>query len=365
MPDNLKALVALSTFPKFGSRSLLKLKQAFNNLEEAWQANSKTLMDCGLDEKIVQEFIETRGQIDLEKEWEELKKENIKVISLDDEKYPRLLKEIYDPPALLYYKGRLEVDLDSFPLAVVGSRKITAYGRQAVEEIVAPLAQQGLTIVSGLAFGVDALAHEITLQQNGRTIAVLGSGLDEANIYPVQNRELARRVIESGGAVISEFPLGTLPLRFNFPVRNRIISGLSLGTLVIEAAEDSGSLITAKSSLEQNREVFSVPGSIFSPLSFGPNNLLKMGARVVTSANDILEILNLEKAEQLIENKKILADTAEEAVLLKILSREPKHVDVIIKETNLSSATITSTLTLMEMKGKVRNLGAMMYVIAR
>jgi len=365
MQSDLKNLVALSTFIKFGSRSLLKLKQAFNNLEGVWQANLKTLINCGLDEKVAQEFMEARAQIDPEKEWAKLEKENIKVVLLDEENYPRLLKEIYDPPALLYYKGILKADLDCFPLAVVGSRKVTAYGRQAVEEVVAPLARQGLTIVSGLAFGVDALAHETTLQQNGRTIAVLGSGLDEDKIYPVQNRALARRIIENGGAVISEFPLGTLPLRFNFPIRNRVISGLSLGTLIVEAAEDSGSLITAKSALEQNREVFSVPGSIFSPLSFGPNNLLKMGAHVVTTANDILEILNLEKAEQFIENKKILADTAEEAALLKILSREPKHIDIIIKETSLSPATITSALTLMEMKGKVRNLGAMMYVVSR
>lgn len=365
MASDIPYLVALSCFPKFGSRRLLKLKRAFSNYEEAFHAKLNDLMRAGIDENIATEFISERNKIEPEKEWGKLEKENIQVMALDDPNYPALLKEIYDPPALLYIKGRLEKGSDEFTLAVVGTRQITPYGRQITAEIVGPLARHGLTIVSGLALGVDALAHEVTLGQNGRTIAVLGSGLDEEHIYPSRNRQLAHRIIENNGAIISEFPIGTLPLRHHFPIRNRIISGLSLGTLIIEAAEDSGSLITARCALEQNRDVFSVPGSIFSPLSFGPNNLLKMGAKVITEAQDILEALNLEKAEDFIENQKILPDTAEEAAVLKILSREPIHIDEIIKQTSLPSHQVSSTLTLMEMKGKVRNLGGMMYVIAR
>ncbi len=363
MNNNLIYLVALSRFAKFGSKSLMKLKRAFSNFEEAFKAGLTNLVKAGLDENVAMEFISERGKINPEKEWEALQKEDIKVLSLDDPNYPPLLKEIYDPPVLLYFKGRLEKGLDEFALAVVGTRQISSYGRQVLPEIVGPLAEAGITIVSGLAIGVDALAHEITLTHKGRTIAVLGSGLDKNNIYPAQNRWLARRVIENNGAVISEFPIGTLPLRHHFPIRNRIISGLSLGTLVVEAAESSGSLITARSALEQNRDVFSVPGSIFSLVSVGPNNLLKMGAKVITSAQDILEALHLEKAEEFIENKKIIPDTAEEAVLLKILDREPRHIDEIIKKSALPSYLVSSTLTLMEMKGKVKNLGGMMYVV--
>lgn len=365
MSPDLIYLVALSKFPKFGSKSLLKLKRAFSNFEKAFKSNLDKLIKAGIDDNIAMEFISERSKIEPEKEWEKLEKENITVITIDDLTYPPLLKEIYDPPALLYIKGRWEKGLDEFPLAVVGTRQITPYGRQTVLEIVAPLAQAGISIISGLAIGIDAAAHEAALGQNGRTIAVLGSGLDEENIYPTRNRQLAHRIIEKGGAVISEFPTGTLPLRHHFPIRNRIISGLSLGTLVIEAAEDSGSLITARSALEQNREVFSIPGSIFSPISIGPNNLLKMGAKVVTEAQDILDALHLEKAEEFIENKKILPDTAEEAAILNILTREPQHIDEIIKKTSLPSYLASSTLTLMEMKGKVRNLGGMMYVVAR
>lgn len=365
MNPDLLYLVALSCFPKFGSRSLLKLKRAFSDYQEAFEAGPRELIRAGLDENVAMEFVSERNKIEPEKEWEKVQKENIQVMALDDPNYPALLKEIYDPPALLYVKGRLEKGLDEFSLVVVGTRQITAYGRQITAEIVGPLARHGLTIVSGLALGVDALAHEVALGQNGRAIAVLGSGLDEEHIYPSRNRQLAHRIIENNGAVISEFPLGTLPLRHHFPIRNRIISGLALATLIIEAAEDSGSLITARCALEQNREVFSVPGSIFSPLSFGPNNLLKMGAKVITEAQDILEALNLEKAEDFIENQKILPDTAEEAAVLKLLSREPIHIDEIIKQTALASHQVSSTLTLMEMKGKVRNLGGMMYVVAR
>jgi len=360
---NVISLVALSTFEKFNSKKLLKLKKYFSNLSDVWKAPITELINAGIDEAIALEFTEARKKILPEKEWGKIDKENIQVLTIDDESYPQLLKEIYDPPALLYYKGTLNKKIAQTNLAVVGSRKASIYGRQVIEEIVAPLARENLIVVSGLALGIDAMAHNETLKQGGVTYAVLGSGLDKEHIYPTQNRHLANQIIENGGAIISEFPIGTLPLRYNFPIRNRIISGLSLATLVIEATEDSGSLITAKLALEQNREVFSVPGSIFSNLSEGPNNLLKIGAQVVTSAEDILHYLNLEKTPELFPENKVIASSAEEAAILKILSREPKHINIIIKESCLSSSIASSTLIMMEIKGKVRNLGGMLYVL--
>ncbi len=365
MLEETKYLVALSTFPKFGSKSLLKIKRAFSSYRLGWEAGWDKLSKLNMEDKTIEEFIDWREKVDPEIEWQKLSTEDIKVLTPDDINYPPLLKEIYDPPALLYYKGILDPNLDRYSLAVVGSRKPSAYGKQVAWEITGELARQKLTIVSGLALGIDTLCHEATLKANGRTIAVLGSGLNNEHIYPVTNRHLTEKIVASGGAVISEFPWGALPLRHHFPIRNRLISGLCLGALIIEATEDSGSLITARSALEQNRDVFSIPGSIFSPLSAGPNNLLKMGAKVVTAAQDILDALNLEKAEEFITNAKVLPDSAEEAKLLNFLSREPAHIDVLVKSTELSSGTVASCLTLMEMKGRVRNLGGMMYVLAK
>jgi DNA processing protein len=294
---------------------------------------------------------------------EKLAKENVSVITIKDEKYPKLLREIYNPPALLYYKGRLEED--EFAIAVVGTRKCTSYGKQVTSEITRDLANNGITIVSGLALGIDTLAHQAALEVNEKTIAVLGSGLDAQNIYPVTNCHLAEKIIETGGTLISEHPLGTLPLKFNFPQRNRIIAGLTLGTLVVEAPLTSGALITAKFALEFNREVFAVPGSIYSENSAGPNNLIKMGAKAVASAADILEALNLQRAIEYVEAKKIVPDSKNEAILLEYLSKEPVHIDILIKQSKLDTATVNSTITMMEIKGKVRNLGGSQYVLAR
>ncbi|MBI5023225.1 MAG: DNA-protecting protein DprA [Candidatus Magasanikbacteria bacterium] len=360
--EDTKYLVALSTFIKFGSKALFKLKRAFSNYEHAFKAGATELVKAGIDEKIACEFIETRAKINPEAEWEKIEKENIKIVTPEDASYPPLLKEIYDLPALLYIKGTLPDGGDKSPLAVIGSRKVSSYGRQAIEEIVSMLANQGLAIISGLALGADACAHATTLRVGGRTIAVLGSGVDQ--FCPHTNHRLAEQILANNGAVISEFPLGVLPLRQNFPIRNRVISGLSLGVLVVEAAVDSGSLITAKLALDQNREVFSIPGSIFSPLCAGTNNLLKMGAHVVTSAEDILDELNLERTEKLLENRLIKADSPEEAVILKIITREPQHIDSITQNTSLTASSVLSTITLMEMRGKVKNMGGMMYVLA-
>lgn len=281
----------------------------------------------------------------------------------DDADYPKLLKEIYDPPFCLFVKGKLKND--GYNLAVVGTRKFSNYGKQITEEIVEPLASQGITIVSGLAYGIDGIAHKATLEVGGTTIAVLGSGINRAHIFPKEHARLAEEIVEKGGAVISEYPPGTIPTRYTFPRRNRIVAGMSLGTLVIEAPEESGALITAQCALDNGRDVFAVPQNINSENSVGPNNLIKNGAKLITNYQEILEALNLQEIKNFIDNKQIIPDSPIEEKILNCLSKEPQHVDLIIKETKLDSPTVNSNLTLMEMKGKVKNLGGMMYILGR
>jgi DNA processing protein len=309
------------------------------------------------------EFASARIKIDPDRAWEKLEKENIKIITINDALYPKLLKEIHNPPPLLYYQGKLEKD--EYTLAVVGSRKHTSYGQRLTADMVKKLAGNNLTIVSGLALGIDSLAHSATLEAGGRTIAVLGTGLDKQSIYPSANKYLAEKIVAEDGCLFSEFPLGTPPLKHHFPQRNRIISGLSLGTLVIEAGEKSGALITAFIALDQNREVFAIPGSIYSPASEGPNKLIKLGAKAVNSAEDIIESLNLSQATEHIKAKEIVGETAEEKTIIPFLDHEPKHIDELIRLTKLDTSTINSTLTIMEMKGMIKNLGGMQYVLAR
>lgn len=287
----------------------------------------------------------------------------IKKITPQDRAYPRLLKEIHCPPKVLYYLGELKKE-DELALAVVGTRNPTDYARQAVPFIIRELVGAGITIVSGLALGVDALAHKYALENNGRTIAVLGSGLN--SIAPQTNAYLAKKIVAShNGAVVSEYEADTPALPHHFPARNRIISGLSLGTLVIEAAEKSGALITARFALEQNRDVFSLPGSIFREKSIGTNNLIKRGAKLTTSARDILEELNLEKRILESRARTILPESTEETLILKFLDSESVHIDMLIRKTGLPTKTLMATLTIMELKGKVQCLAGQNYVLGR
>jgi DNA processing protein len=282
----------------------------------------------------------------------------VRVITLDDAGYPDHLREIADPPPVLYVKGEL-LSADRWAVAVVGTRRVTAYGRQVVERLVPEMARAGVTIVSGLARGTDALAHRVALEAGGRTLAVLGSGLDR--IYPTEHAGLAREIV-GRGALLSEFPLGTPPDALNFPRRNRIISGLAMGTLVVEAGETSGALITADLALEQGRDVFAVPGSILSPASEGPNRLIKEGAKPVTCAQDILEELNLTAVAQHEAVREALPENETEATLLRLLSSEPLHVDELGRSSALPVAQVSSALTMMELKGLVRQVGGMNYV---
>ncbi len=362
--EDLKYWVALNNFSKFGAVRFNRIKKYFENIEEAFKAPCDELVKAGIEENVAREFTIKRNEINPEKLLEDLVRENIKVLIIDDKKYSCLLKEIYNPPWLLYYRGNIDTNND-FTFGVVGTRKVSSYGKQVAESIVRDLVSNNLTIVSGLALGVDAIAHEITVDNGGKTIAVLGTGLDRQSIYPAANRYLVDKIILSGGGIISEFPLGTQPLRHNFPLRNRIISGLSLGVLVIEAGERSGALITADLALEQNREVFAVPGSIYSNVSKGPNKIIKFGAKVATCGEDIVEALNLAQATSYIESKKIIPESQEEEKIITHLSHEPIHINDLVRLAKLDTSVINSTLTIMEMKGMVRNMGSMMYVLAR
>lgn len=359
MEEDKKYWVTLSTSVKIGPRTLLKLYKNFRALAKVWQASPMQLTQAGLDLGQIEAIRETIAKKNPQKEWEKVQKLKIAVLIYPEKNYPRLLKELPDPPGILYFRGKILPE-DELSLAVVGSRKFTSYGERAVREIVHPLSQKKITIVSGLALGIDSLAHRAALEAGGRTLAVMGCGLDQ--VYPFSNMRLADLILAHDGALISEFPLGMPALRYNFPQRNRIIAGLTLGTLVVEAVENSGSLLTASSAIEYNREVFAVPGSIFAENSFGTNKLLKMGAKITLSAQDILEELEIEEKGKALEARQIIPDSHEEEILLKLL-KQPILVDALVIKSNLETFQVNSTLVQMEIKGKVINLGGSQYVI--
>jgi DNA processing protein len=361
MEMELKFLNALNKINGIGPQKMKMLIGFFGTAENAWKADASELAQSGIGETLSQKIIEEREKINPDEEWALLEKENINILTAGDENYPRLLREISSPPYILYVKGQINIFNDP-ALAVVGSRKYTAYGKQAAENFSRELARAGLTIVSGLALGIDGFAHRAALEAGGKTIAFLASSLEDNNIGPRTNYELSRLIIESG-ALVSEYPAGITSNPGNFPARNRLMAGMTLGTLVIEAARESGSLITSNHAVEFNREVFAVPGSIYSPQSEGANNLIKAGAKLSASAKDILEELNLEKLKMAAEVKRTIPATPEEEKILKNLTHEPTHIDNVAKLTKLEASAISSTLAIMEMKGMVKNIGGQNYII--
>ena len=346
--------------PAIGAKTLHRLRALFENPSEAISATADDFQSGGFDAGIITQ-LKKQQAISAESVVAEFEKYGITFLWYDDDRFPARLRELPDPPACLYWRGAYFPDAAT--LAVVGSRKATNYGRQVAEELVADLARSGLVIVSGLAFGIDAIAHQATLDAGGATIAVLGNGLHD--MFPSTHRALGWEIIAKDGAVISEFPPGTPPQKQNFPIRNRIIAGMSLGTLVVEAAEQSGSLITARAALDYNRDVFAVPGPITSFVSAGPHGLIRLGATLVTSAHDILTALNLEQLDEETEARAIVPDSPIEATLLPLLSRVPIQLDELIRSSELEAAVVSSALTLMEIKGRARNLGGNRYVIGR
>jgi DNA processing protein len=359
-----KYWIGFSLIPGVGRAKFAKLESYFGTLEQAWQASPTQFRAAGLEARVVQEIMDWRPRISLETEMERLDRYGVAALTWKDPGYPARLKEIYDCPPLLYVRGQL-LPQDEWCLAVVGTRKPTLYGRQVTQELASELARRGVTIVSGLARGVDAEAHRAALEVGGRTLAIFACGLDI--VYPSEHARLAQQIM-SQGALLSDYPLGTRPKAEHFPRRNRIMSGLSLGTLIIEAGETSGALITARLALEQNREVFAVPGSILSPASQGTNRLIQDGAKLVRSYTDVLEELNLTarvqpQPEQL-EMKELLPVDDTEAALLKRLSAQPTHIDEVCRESGLPISVVSSTMALLEIKGLVRQVGAMNYVLA-
>lgn len=366
MNNEIKYWVALSKIAGVGAARFKKLYSFFDSMQAAWQAPYDELKLSGLEESVINNIIENRRAIEPDAEMDKLRKEGIEAITILDKGYPALLKEIYQAPAVLYYKGALENEGDEYAIAIVGTRKYSQYGERVTERLTGELVNQGVVTVSGLALGIDSKVHTITVKYGGRTISVLGAGLDRQNIYPAANRYLADKILANNGLLLSEYPLGSLPLKGHFPQRNRIIAGLAVATLVIEAPENSGALLTARYAIENNRDVLAVPGDIYTANATGPNNLIKMGAKLVTSAADVLEALNMQQVREFVETKKISPDSEEEKIVLDILSNgEARHIDELIKQTAMRTDSVNSLLIMMEMKGKVKNLGNMMYVMAR
>lgn len=341
-----------------GPARLRMLIEAFGDVERAWHAPAEALARAGLDRRSLENLLETRARVDLDREVRRVAAVDAHILTWEDEGYPKLLAEIPDPPPVLYVRGELRPE-DAWAVAVVGTRRASTYGREVTRRLVTVLAQSEVTIVSGLARGIDAVAHQAALEAGGRTIAVLGCGIDL--VYPPEHRELARR-IAAQGALVTEYPPGTSPEPGNFPPRNRIISGLSLGIVVTEAGRNSGALITADYAAEQGRDVFAVPGSILSAGCAGTNRLIQDGAKLVLDAADILQELNLTMVAEQKEARQALPTTETEALILAHLSAEPVHVDDLTRAVGLPVAQVTSTLALMELKGMVRQVGGMKYV---
>jgi DNA processing protein len=365
MTDETKCYVGFSLFPGIGPMRFKLLLQYFGTAQDAWNAPTTTLKKIRLGDKLTDEFDHFRKTEDIDAYIHELERLRVSVLPITNPKYPPLLKEISDAPFLLYVKGKKPdhpINL-ARTVAVVGTRKITHYGEDATKNIVEGLVAYGCTIVSGLAYGVDAMAHQTAIETGGKTIAVLGCGIDI--IAPPCNARLYNDIASGAGAIVSEMPLGMRPNKGLFPARNRIISGLSLGVVVTEGADDSGALITARNAGEQGRDVFAVPGPITSPYSRGPSKLLKNGATLVESADDIIEALGLDKNKRINKsniNKRINElDTKEEKQIVTLLSDQPMHIDELMRASKLTIREVGATLTVLEMKRMVKDIGDKVY----
>ncbi len=358
--NDLKYWIAFSYIQPIGALAMKLLRAYFPDMRSAWQADQYELLRAGLPPHSAAHILHGKKAINPDATYATVQQHRLAAITINNPAYPAPLRELHDPPATLYVRGQLPTDW-RYALAVVGTRKTSLYGRRITSQLVEPLAQAGLIIISGLALGIDALSHQSALSVNGTTVGVLASGLD--TIYPRSNNALGESIIARGGALVSEYPPGIPPSKRRFPVRNRIIAGLSRAVLVIEGATDSGSLITARCGLDQNRDVFAVPGNICNATAAGPNYLIQMGAYPVTSPDQILEQLDAISLKQYKENKKIIPDTPEEQTLITYFTGEPVHIDEIMQTCKLKASIINATLVTMEMKGLVRHCGAGRYIL--
>ena len=356
--DDKRYWVGFNLVKGIGPARLRVLLDHFGAAERAWRATAPDLEAAGLNSKLIESLQRTRSSDLLERTWKRIQEQGISVLTWDDHGYPRRLKEVDQPPPVLYLRGAI-LEEDQWAVAMVGTRRVTKYGRQTTQELAGALARNGITVVSGLARGVDGIAHQACLDNGGRTLAVLGCGVDR--IYPPEHRRLAERIL-ANGALISDYPPGTPPEAANFPPRNRIISGLSQAVVVVEAGRKSGALITAAFAAEQGREVFAVPGNIYAPQSKGTNLLIQEGAQILLNIDSVMESLNLGQVEEHRTARAVLPSDAVEARLYELLGREPLHVDDIRNLTGLPIEKVSATLTLMELKGMVRQIGSMNYV---
>lgn len=359
--DDKKYWVGFNLIKGIGAVRMQALIRHFGDLESAWRGKPVDLAAAGLSLKLIERIVQARENIDLDKVWARIDSQGIRILTWQDETYPQRLKEIEQPPPVLYLRGEYLPD-DLFAVAIVGTRRVTPYGRQIAQELSAFLAANGITVISGLARGVDAIAHQTALKAGGRTIGVLGSGVDK--IYPPEHRQMAEQMMLQG-AIVSDYAPGTPPDASNFPPRNRIISGLSLAVVVIEAGETSGALITAEFAAEQGREIFAVPGSILAPQSKGTNKLIRNGALPLLSVDDLMQALSLSRMGEHKAARKIMPGDETEARLIHVLGSEPLHVDEIRNQTELPIEKVSAALALMELKGMVRQVGGMNYVAVR
>lgn len=349
--------LALKQIPNIGPARIRQLLGHFGTIARLWSASDQEVRGV-LEGKLLSDFLTSRQAIDVSDLYARTVRDGVRIACWTDDEYPALLREIPAPPPLLYYRGAL-VEPDTAAIAIVGTRRVTAYGKDMAYRLAFDLAKAGITIVSGLALGVDGIAHRAALDAGGRTIAVLGSGIDV--LYPWQHRDLSKKIAEQG-AVVTEYPPGTKPDRFNFPPRNRIISGLSLGVVVVEAPERSGALITVDFAAEQGRDAFAVPGPVNAPTSAGCLRIIRDGATLVRSADDILEDLHIRRpAAQPETEQPAISLTDDERRLVSVLTAEPQHIDDIAAKVNRSVSEVSGLLMMLQLQGVVHDAGSQFY----
>lgn len=358
-------LNALNLIPGVGPQKLRLMITHCTTAEIAWHASHSDLVESGLSDALAQTVVREQSAIDVVREWEKLEKEKMTLLTITDPDFPKLLKKIPNPPFLLYVRGNKKV-LQTPTIAIVGARKFSTYGKQACYKLAFDLAQAGITVISGLALGIDAIAHRSALDAHGATIGVLGGSIDDLSITPRSNVVIAREIIDHSGALLSEYPVPTQPSKGTFPARNRIMAGMACATLVIEAAEHSGTLITANLATKFERKLFAVPGSIFAQQSYGTHKLIASGnAQIVQNAQQIIDDLDLAKNNQPAQERTITADSPAEQEVLNLLMKNTEgiSIDRIIRITTLDATDASSTLILMEMKGMIKNIDGQKYIL--
>lgn len=341
----------------FSSSRLRQLNQ-LNSWDDAYHHPLTYLASLGVKKQVIQRVIDWKDSWNKDRYLQFLDKEKIKIIYPEDHLYPAAFTQLSDPPEVLFLRGIIPPGPS---IAIVGSRRMTQYGRDCLARIVPDCVRAGLTIISGLALGIDGEAHSETLKANGRTLAILGTGIDDESIYPREHAPLAQRILKHQGGILAECPPYANARKEHFPLRNRLIAGLADATLIVEAAKSSGSLITAKCALEENKEVLAIPGPLWNTSSEGSNALIKAGARVCTGIQDILDALTLERPDLVAKTRERLPLSHEERQLLETLS-EPAHIDELIRKTNQPSHQINARLATLELKGYVKTLGGQQWV---